>query len=295
MNEQVDLTSPDDTVRGEAGPTTAKKMAFLATVVLLLAPLVVVLGRETFFWAYAWLPAARLESLFADTFGGAFRPHLIHILALSASHTMVLVGLVVQFRRPVRRVAPIWQATAGLLLALLTWPFIFASTGLDAIPPPVYIIMVLAILAGFLHPARPVTRLPVPADRVMTVLWLVAAIPALFLVSSQLRLQLIGIAGDPHWEHAHYNLMAEYGLHLLLVPLLGASTLAGWRISAWTAAFMVGVVGVGFVALPNAAGSGGTFWGLAMIAWALVWLVATEFRQRRGLQPSAASTKGEHR
>jgi len=79
----------------------------------------------------------------------------------------------------------------------------------------------------------------------------------------------------------HYNFMAEFGLHVVLVGLLGASALSGWRLSAWSVSFMVALVGIGFVAYPNVSGSYGPGWGVAMIGWAVLFIATAEVRNRR--------------
>ena len=141
--------------------------------------------------------------------------------------------------------------------------------------------MALVVTAALLHPGNPVRKPPKPADPLMTGLWAVAVIPAALLTIAQVRLELNGVAADPHWQGLHYNWMAEYGVYIVLVGLLGASALSGWRYSAWTASFMVALLGVGFVVYPDLTGSQGTGWGVAMIVWAILYFTAGEVRHQR--------------
>jgi hypothetical protein len=71
-----------------------------------------------------------------------------------------------------------------------------------------------------------------------------------------------GAAGDPDWSNAHYQMVAEYGLHLMLVGLLSASALLGWRFTGWCTASMAGVMGAGFIVFPHSQSSGGVGWDL---------------------------------
>jgi hypothetical protein len=135
--------------------------------------------------------------------------------------------------------------------------------------------------AALLHPGNPVRKPPKPADPLMTGLWAIAAIPAALLTIAQVRLELNGVAADPHWQGLHYNWMAEYGVHIVLVGPLGASALSGWRYSAWSASFMVALLGVRFIVYPDLTGSQGTGWGVAMIIWAVLSFTAGELRHQR--------------
>lgn len=42
----------------------------------------------------------------------------------------------------------------------------------------------------------------------------------------------------------------------------------GWRYSAWSAPFMVGPLGAGFIVYPDLSGSQGVIWGITMDVWA---------------------------
>ena len=139
----------------------------------------------------------------------------------------------------------------------------------------------MVVAAALLHPANPLRKPPKPANQLMGGLWAIAAIPAVLLTISQIRLELNGVAADPHWQGLHYNIMAEFGLHVVLAGLLGASALSGWRYSAWTVSFMVALLGMGFIVYPDLSGSQGPGWGVAMIAWAVLYLTAGETRHRR--------------
>jgi hypothetical protein len=280
-------------VEGKPSWGAARKVAFHSIVILLLVGMNVVFWKLHLFPFLAWLPEDVLERVYAsqlefDGVEGAFAPHVIHYLALSATHVMVLFGLVLQLRQPWTKTAPIWQASVGLTISLLTLPFVVFSVGSEAVPPPVLAVIALIIAALVLHPSTPIRHRPKPADRLMTGLWVVALIPAAVLTVSQLQLELSGVPADPHWQGLHYHIMAEYGLHVILVGLLGATALTGWRYSAWTTSFMVGLLGVGFIVYPNHSGSQGSGWGIAMVIWAALYLVAAERRRRNRVAQHAA-------
>jgi len=292
---RADTTISDTGVEGKPRWGPGRKAVFYSIVILILVGINAVFWKVNLFPVLAWLPEDVLERLYAsqlefDNVEGAFAPHVIHYLALSASHVMVIFGLALQLWRPSTRVAPMWQASGGLILSELTIPFVILSVGSEAVPPAVLAVIALVIAAAVLHPSTPIRHLPKPADRLMTGLWAVALIPAAVLTVSQLQLELSGVAADPHWQGVHYNFMAEYGLHIILVGLLGASALSGWRYSAWSASFMVGLLGAGFIVYPDLSGSQGPAWGIAMIAWAALYLIAAETRHRRNGVTRRAAT-----
>ncbi|MGH8923339.1 MAG: hypothetical protein ACRDWA_01650 [Acidimicrobiia bacterium] len=296
----MDVLRSDRVEVTEPGWGRARKIAFYTVIALLLAGIGVVFWKVNLFWIFAWLPGDVLERFYAsqlelDHVSGPFGPHISHYLALSASHVIVLFGLALQLRRPWTKVALIWQSAGALFLSVLTLPFALVSGGLSSAPPPVFAAMALVLVAALLHPGNPVRKPPKPADRLMSGLWVIAAIPAAVLVISQLQLELTGVPADPHWQGLHYHMMAEYGLHVLLVGLLGASALSGWRYSAWSASFMVALLGTGFVVYPDLSGSYGLAWGVAMILWAALYLTAAEVRHRRNRvkRPAATISAGE--
>jgi hypothetical protein len=282
-----EVTPPDPDLGSTAsGWGRARRIAFYAVIALLLANIGGLFWKVNLFWLFAWLPGDFLERLYAsqlefDRIGGPFAPHVVHYLALSASHVMVLVGLALQLRRPWTKVAPIWQAAGGLFLSILTLPLVLVSVGPSQISPAVLLVMALAVTAALLHPGNPVRKPPKPADPLMTGLWAIAVIPATLLTIAQVRLELNGVAADPHWQGLHYNIMAEYGMYIVLVGLLGASALSGWRYSAWSASFMVALLGVGLIVYPDLTGSQGPGWGVAMIIWAVLYFTAGEVRHQR--------------
>jgi hypothetical protein len=188
-----------------------------------------------------------------------------------------MIGLALQFRNPMSKVAPMWQVTGGMTVVMLTYPFADVSR----IPPPVFAIIGLAVVAGLLHPARIFKTAPRFRDRPMLVVAIAAAIPIAIMIFDQLGLQASGVEADPHWQGLHYNFMGEYGLVLLLVLALGASSLPGWRYSVWTAAFLSTIMGAGFVVYPGMTSSKGVVSGLLMNCFGLVWLFLGERRHLR--------------
>ena len=279
MTEQT--TKP--TLEGEAIQTWGgwRRTAFYSIITLLLAGVSITFWKVNLFPVLAWLPDDFLNSFYASQLEfdhithGDFAPHKIHYLAIAATHWSFIIGLVLQFKNPMSNVAPMWQVTAGIGIVTLTYPFI----DVGRVPPPVFAIIGLALVAGWLHPGNILRRRPGPWNPTMAVVATAAAIPTAMLIVSEVGLQASGVEADAHWQGLHYSFMGEYGLVLLLVLALGASSLPGWRYPVWTGAFLTSLMGIGFIAEPNMTSSRGAAWGVAMAAFGAIWLLFGERRK----------------
>lgn len=262
---------------------TSRRIVFYSVVSVLLLGVAVVFWKVNLLPILAWFPDSFLNQLYASQLDfdhitvGEFAPHTIHYLAIAATHWSLLVGLGLQLKDPMSKVAPMWQVTGGIGLVTITHPFV----DITRIPPPVFAVIVLALITGLLHPANIFKRRPTPWEPKMSALAVLAAVPTLLLIVNEVGLQASGMEADPHWQGLHYNFMGEYGIVLLLVLALGASSLPGWRYSVWTGTFLMTLMGAGFVVYPDMTSSKGVGWGVVMVAFGLVWLVLGERRHRQ--------------
>lgn len=277
-------------VRVGSGPhttatwSTRRKVAFYSVIAVMLVGINVAFWRVHLFPLLAWFPDDFLNRFYMPQLEldgisvGDFAQHRIHYLVISANHWgIALIPLLLLLRNPITKVAPIWQVTGGLLVGTLTYPF----GDVSRIPPPAFAVIALALVAGLLHPANMFRTVPRLGDKRRGAMGVVAAIPLIMLVVDNVQLQGIGISPDPHWQGLHYQFMAEYGLVLLLLLALGASSLPGRRYSVWCASFMIGLVGAGFLAFPDHPSSVGAVWGIMMIAFATVYTLIGERRHRK--------------
>lgn len=264
-------------------PSTWRRISFYFVVTVLLLGVTIVFWKVNLFPLLAWAPDEFLNSFYASQLefdhitSGDFASHTIHYLAIAATHWSLIIGLALQFKRPVDNVAPMWQATGGMVVVTLTYPFIDISR----IPPPVVLVIALTVVAGILHPANMFRTRPEPWNKPMLAMATAAAVPAVLMIVNQVGLQASGVAADPHWQGLHYNFMGEYGLVLLVVLALGASSLPGWRYSVWTGTFLGSLLGIGFLTHPNMTSSQGTIWGLAMVGFAIGWVLLGERRHKQ--------------
>lgn len=243
--------------------------------------------------ALVWLPDDFVNDFFSSRVDD-FAVHRIHRLALALSHVTVLVGLAMQFRRPETKEAPMWQASAFFVVAVVL-NLIIGPTS-EQVPPPLWIIFGVGILAGVLHPTSPLLRIPRPVDQRLLALTAVVAVPLLFYVADQVGLQSTGVEADPHWAGSHYQFAGEFGIHLILLGFVSSTAFTGRRVTAWMAGLSALLMGIASAVFSDQASSLGLVWGAALAAWGLAFIITSEWvgrdsgapnRSRRNVSPVA--------
>ena len=236
-----------------------------------------VLGLAVQWWVVVtpvlvWFPDEFVNDFFSSRVDD-FAIHRIHRLALASSHVMVLIGLALQFRRPEERGALMWQASAFFGMAIVV-NMIVGPTA-EQVPPPLWIIFGLGLLAGALHPTSPLLRIPRPADLRLVALLGVLAVPVVVYAIDQVRLQVGGVAADPHWAGSHYQFVGEFGIHLILLGLISTTEFTGRRITAWMAGLSASLMGAASVVFPDQVSSLGVTWGAALAAWGVFFILTS--------------------
>lgn len=239
-----------------------RRVAFYVTVVTILALMAVFLGDTHVFIVTAWTVSEP-------------GVHHLHDLALVAMLGTVVLGLLVQLYEPERQVAGIQQAVLVTIVItgsnLLTG-FIF---------PPALLLGGLLLVAVALHPAGWAVLRVRTAGSVSPVLVgfvLLAGMPFAVYAADQYALQA---SGDVHAQLDHYADMVTFALLVVLVGLLASVKPVGWRISLWSAAGLVGVLGAASILHPLLASSVGLVWGGLAMLWAIGFIVAGEVSHRK--------------
>ncbi len=245
-----------------------RKVSFYVSSGVLVAVIVGLLGPLLIDIVVGWLPVAVWEAIYgSEEIHAGSGAHRIHVLTLAALFWGLTVALALQLRRPERRRAPMLQAVA------LGVTFLVIDLAAGSVSDEEGPLVAGVILVALLHPAR--SRL-VPSslrDRVMAGLAIAAAIPAVTFAIDQIKTQRLGIAGDEHAEFGHWASMAVFATVIVLWALIASSDLAGWRVTAWSAAGAAAVYGVASLVYPGLPSAAGTGFALAAIAWAaaVVW------------------------
>ncbi|MGH8927655.1 MAG: hypothetical protein ACRDWH_04855 [Acidimicrobiia bacterium] len=243
--------------------------------------------------------------------------HRVHEISFGVVFVLSLLGLLAQFRSTSRKVAPMQQVAVPILVLILVESLV-TGVGPDTLPlflmfgvPPV----VLAVL----HPSRrEVFKPTVHPSRNLLVLVIALAIPLVIFAVNQIRTGLeartlaapvfqqidlpetateeeffaeferivneMGIDDEQREliEHSgHWSGMAGWALGLVVLALLVAMRVIGFRFTAWSVGGAVAYYGIASVATPEDASSGGLIGGLSVIAWGIAFVILTEMERVR--------------
>lgn len=280
-NAPVDGAALNDP--GELAPATqtgsrARHIAFrvLAVITTLWALALSIFGLLEL--VLMWLPHETLVSITGD-FTAADLSHRSHFMSVGIVAWATLLAIVVQLRKPARRVAAMLQlvviATAASAVFALSGTFgdwLLAEAT----------ILIPALLLAWLHPrARDLVSKPT-FNRDMFALTAVAAVPWSVFIVNHARLQLISAAGDSHAELEHWATAALMAIVILACGFIGSSDHGGWRLPAWIAAGASLVYGVHSLVFPDPASAALTVWAVAAVGWGLVFGVGIVRRSRAG-------------
>ena len=167
-----------------------------------------------------------------------------------------------------------WQVS-GFFGAAIVLNLVIGPTS-EQVPPQLWIIFGLGVLAGVLHPTSPLLRVPKPADRGLLVLTAVVAVPVVFYVLDQVGLQISGVEADPHWAGSHYQFVGEFGIHLIFLGLVSSTAFTGRRVTAWMAGISALLMGTASIVYPDQTSSLGIVWGAALAVWGLAFIITWE-------------------
>jgi hypothetical protein len=209
--------------------------------------------------------------------GGHFRSphHRIHDLTFGFLFGTAVVGVLVQLRKPSENVA-------GQLMALIPWVGLtlgsFLTDTWTFAPAP--ILGALTLIATIFHPTGrdffrsfSVSRV----NRVMLTLVIIAAVPLLAFASTNIGLQRT-VTND-HAALGHYGFMAAFSFIAIGVGLLASLRPDGWRLTAWVAGLLPGLLGLASVVYPDVESSLSLVWALAAIASGIGFVAAAELTQ----------------
>ena len=261
----------------EEGGSRARRIAFRVLAVLtslLVVTLMIFAVTEVVFM---WLPWDTLMSLI-DDLPAADEIHRGHMNIAGIIAWALVLGVVVQLRKPERRVAPMLQAVGIVVAGAVVYGL---SGTLGEWLAEEVILLVPVLLLAVLHPrARDLVRCP-RTDRTMGALVGVAAVPWLVFAVDHALLQWRNAAGDPHAGMEHWATAALLAVVILWCGLLGSSDHPGWRLPAWIAALASIEYGVHSMVFPDVASAAATLWAVGAMLWGAGFAVATVGRSRR--------------
>jgi hypothetical protein len=219
--------------------------------------------------ALVWFPDGFVNQFFASRVDD-FAIHRIHRLATGITTDVVLACLVVQFRRPHTREAAIWLVFAFFAMAVVLNLVIQPTPA--QLPPVLWIIFALGVLAGLLHPSSPLFRIPRLADWRLLALTAAMAVPYAFYAVQNVGLQMNGVPSDPHWAGSHYQFAAELGFQLILLGLVSSTAFTGRKFTIWLAGLASVLMGFASMLFPDQTSTLGPAWGMALVAWGIAFV-----------------------
>jgi hypothetical protein len=206
--------------------------------------------------------------------------HRIHDLTFAFVFGTAAVGLAAQLVSPSRN-------PAGQLMALIPWVgllLVFPLTNYWVAPGAGFVIAATALFgaltlnATIFHPSGrdlfrsfSVSRV----DRIPLALVTIAAVPLLAFASTNIELQRTVI--NDHSAAGHYGFMAAFSFTVIGVGLLASLRPDGWRLTAWVAGILPGLLGLASLVFPVDS-SLGLVWALAAIAWGVVFIATAGTR-----------------
>lgn len=234
--------------------------------------------------------------------------HQVHEMSFAGLFALSFVAVIAQFRRPENKPAAGLQGAIPILLLALT---VFVLGEAEAF---VLIFVVMALLPPLLHPARgAIFRPRVAPSKALLALVVVAAMPLTVFAIGQLRIGLDAspiarkafeglpddatdeefeaaldrAAGTPEdrarVEHAgHWTAMAGFAFSIIVVGLIAALRIPGFRLSSWSAAGALAIYSAASLVVPRDASAAARPWALAGLLWAIVFVVLAEREARTG-------------
>ncbi len=259
---QVPTTNTDQ--RSKAMRITSRVV--IALVAVWLVPLWVFGMLELIF---AWLPTETLAEILdgGESEASLFAIHRTHFMAIGILSWAVVLSILVQLRKPERRLAPM-LLLVGAAIAGTIYFGLSGTLGEWLIEEIVFVLIPVG-LAVLVHPARSQLFTKPTLDRSMAAMAGLASIPWLVFIVDNAWTQFQNVAGDTHAEMEHWGIAALMGTIIVLAAFLGSSDKAGWRLTGWIASGGSLVFGIHSLAFPGLASALPAFWAVGAIIWGI--------------------------
>jgi hypothetical protein len=237
-------------------------------------------GRRTAFRVVAVIMAVSAVAfgLFTAVFGVVSEAQRIHAFhnAVVASLLLVLSAppTIAAARAPERAAGPLAHLGAVGVAGVVT---MVLALRVDVFTLPfIVLVAVLLMLRVARGPALPPGRPSAP----LAVMVVAAAVPLVAYALGQAELQRM----DTSSEHAEFNHWVETSFYAVAVPLLGvlvALRPSHYRLTAWSAAVALAVLGGGSLALQDYASALDVPWAWAALGGSIVFIALAKWEAAR--------------
>lgn len=195
---------------------------------------------------------------------------------------ILTVGVASQLRAPERRIAGMQQA--ALVIAALLLGSALAADAQNVEAAAIVFVGVGILLV--LHPARAeFLRRGAGLSRPLLAITVIGAVPFV-AYALEMGAQAQDLVGPPHHVQ-RLSTMAAMAIAIVLVGLLASLKTRGWRIPAWSAGIAAMAFGLVSAVYPDHPAAVGVGWGVAALAWSVLFIGAAEWEARRAGQPDA--------
>ncbi len=271
--------------REHTWPSRGRKIAFRTFSILVALFTLAYFSFGLLEAGFMWLPDQFFldDPQFGEDYPGGILPHRSHFMAIGLVAWTVVPAVLVQLRKPWRRVAPMLVVVVMGIAGAIAYGL--AGTLVAWVSEDLIVTIPFLVLAA-LHP-RAADLLRRPAfDRGMLGWAVLAALPWTVYALAQARLQYLDQPGDIHAGIEHWAAAFMLAVAVMTCAFLGASDHDGWRLPAWTAVAVSVVFGVHSLVFPGLASGLSLVAAVGAIAWGGGYAVALVRRARSASAPA---------
>lgn len=275
-------------------PSKGRRIAFRVVLALVSLLFLAAFGFGLMMLVVFWLPAETIAGMFEEEISYV-TIHRTHFIAIGVVAWALVASVLVQWRKPERRIAPMVLLIAAAVGGTIVYGL--SGTLTDWLIEEIATVVVPISLLAALHPGRGQLLRRPGFDRPMLGLTALAGVPWLVYIVDNAWTQFRNVAGDEHAELEHWATAALMAIVLTVAAVLGSSDQPGWRLTGWIAAGGSIVFGIHSLVFPGLASALPAFWAIAAVIWGVVFSVALVRRQTTAPKPEArtVSTKSDAR
>lgn len=269
-------------------PSKAKRIMSKTVMVLVAVWLLLTFGFGMLELIFAWLPTETLAEILdgGEAEASSFAIHRSHFMAIGIISGAVVLSILVQLRKPERRLAPMLLLVGAAIAGAIF--FGLSGTLSDWLLEEIVFVAVPIGLAVLVHPGRNQLFTRPTFDRTIAGMAGLASIAWLVFIVDNAWNQFQNVAGDTHAEMEHWGIAALMGTIITLAAFLGSSDKTGWRLTGWIAAIGSMLFGVHSLVFPGLASALPAFWAVAAVIWG-IGFVAMIIRRGKKEQVATAT------
>lgn len=267
-------------------PSRKRRIAFgiVATLVALFILAQQIFGLMEL--VFMWLPAETVADMFEEE-TSFIALHRAHFMAVGIIAWAVVPSMLVQLRKPERRVAPMVLVVAIALGATIVYGL--SGTLSEWLIEEIAVVVLPVTLVVLLHPRRDRMFSKPSFDRPLAGFAALAAAPWLVYIVDNAWTQFTNAAGDTHAEMEHWATAALMGIAIVAAAFLGSSDHPGRGLTAGIAVGGSVVFGVHSLVFPGLASSLPMFWAVLAILWGIGYGAMSIRRSRGGATTTAVA------